>query len=259
MVCLAVAERPPAKLTVSIVSHGHGGMVEDLLQDLASCPEAVRIVLTLNVPEADIRVPAGMAERVVLLRNPAPKGFGANHNAAFRHCATPYFCVLNPDVRLQGNPFPVLLAALGDGVALSAPLVLSPAGEVEDSARHFPTVRRLFAKLMGWNDGRHRQETADEAFRPDWLAGMFMVFASDAFAALKGFDEGYFLYYEDVDICTRLWRSRRSLVVCPQASVVHAAQRASRRNLRYMRWHLASMGRYFLRHWGRLPYTRSVP
>lgn len=248
-----------AQVTVSIVSHGHGGMVEVLLQDLVACPEAVRIVLTLNVPEADIRVPEGLAERVVVLRNPSPKGFGANHNAAFRHCSTPCFCVLNPDVRLQGNPFPVLLAALDGGAALSAPLVLSPAGEVEDSARKFPTIRRLFAKLMGWSDGRHDQATPGDAFRPDWLAGMFMVFAADAFVALKGFDEGYFLYYEDVDICTRLWRSGRSLVVCPQVSVVHAAQRASRRNLRFMKWHLASMARYFLRHWGRLPNTRLVP
>lgn len=253
-----MGERPLAQLTISIVSHGHGSMVESLLQDLVTCSEAVRIVLTLNMPEPDICLPDGIVERVVMVRNQSPKGFGANHNAAFQHCATPFFCVLNPDVRLQGNPFPVLLAALADDVALSAPVVVSPAGEVEDSARHFPRFRNLFAKLMGWSDGRYRQEAPDKAFKPDWLAGMFMVFAADTFAALRGFDEGYFLYYEDVDICTRLWRSGRSLVVCPQVSVVHAAQRASRRNLRYMRWHLASMARYFLRHWGRLPNTRSA-
>jgi len=68
--------------------------------------------------------------------------------------------------------------------------------------------------------------------------------ASD-YAALGGFDEGFFLYYEDVDLCARLWRGGREVVLCPEVQVVHDARRASRRHLRHMRWHAASMARYF--------------
>jgi len=254
-----VDEHPCASVTISIVSHAHGSMVEALMQDLADCPEVGRVILTVNVPEREFQLPPTLTERTVILRNETPKGFGANHNAAFRHCDTPFFCVLNPDVRLQGNPFPALLVSLGGGIALCAPVVLSPCGEVEDSARYFPTFRNLFAKLMGWGDGRYQPVSSDRPLEPDWLAGMFMVFSSHAYAALGGFDEGYFLYYEDVDICARLWRSGRSLQVCQRVSVIHAAQRASRRNLRHTWWHLVSMTRYFLWHGGRLPNTKSTP
>jgi N-acetylglucosaminyl-diphospho-decaprenol L-rhamnosyltransferase len=63
---------------------------------------------------------------------------------------------------------------------------------------------------------------------------------------LHGFDERYFLYYEDVDLCGRLCLAGLRVVVCPDSQVVHHAQRSSRRSLKYLRWHLASMLRFFL-------------
>jgi len=240
-------------ITVSIVSHGHCRMVDALLDDLLACPEVTRVVLTINVPETEAVVPAPLAGRIVVLRNAAPKGFAANHNAAFAHCATPFYCVLNPDVRFDGNPFPVLLDCLSERVALCAPAVLSPAAGIEDSARRFPGLLSLFAKLLGLADGRYHYDRTSLPFHPDWVAGMFMLFAATDYAALGGFDTAYFLYYEDVDICVRLWRAGRQIVLCPQAGVVHAAQRASRHKLRHQAWHLQSMARYFIRYWGRLP------
>lgn len=238
---------------VSIVSHGHGAMVEALLADLVGCPEVGRIILTLNVPEKEPAVPTELAGRILFIRNETPKGFGANHNAAFARSEVDFFCVLNPDVRIPVNPFPVLLSCMSDGIALSAPAVTSPAGLLEDSARRFPGVSRLFAKLLGLDDGRYSYNTQDSPFHPDWVGGMFMLVRSVDYAALGGFDEGYFLYYEDVDLCVRLWRFGRQIVLCPQVAVVHAAQRASHRNFRHLAWHLKSMLRYFLWHWGRLP------
>ncbi len=81
----------------------------------------------------------------------------------------------------------------------------------------------------------------------DWVAGMFMLFRSDAFRAARGFDERFFLYYEDVDLCRRLRRLGHSCVFQPEASVIHDARRASRRNLRLMGIHAASAVRYLVR------------
>jgi GT2 family glycosyltransferase len=61
---------------------------------------------------------------------------------------------------------------------------------------------------------------------------------------LHGFDENYFLYYEDVDICRRARLMGLKIVCCPEVAVVHNAQRASRKNIHHMRWHIASMFRY---------------
>jgi GT2 family glycosyltransferase len=65
---------------------------------------------------------------------------------------------------------------------------------------------------------------------------------------MRGFDEAYFLYYEDVDLCRRLRKRDYRVVYEPRAEVTHAARRASRRDLRLMRHHLASMLRYLSRY-----------
>ena len=238
-------------IAVSIVSHGHGAMVARLMAQLEECPEVGRIILTRNIPEAAACPPD---DRVLLIENAAPKGFGANHNAAFLHCSETFFCVLNPDIELRGNPFPGLLDALvGLKGSLAAPLILAPDGSVEDSIRFFPTVWSMGRKLLGGHDGRYAVHAGQAPFAPEWVAGMFQLYRSVDFARLGGFDEAYFLYYEDVDICTRAWRMGMRVIACPTASAIHDAQRDSHRSLRHLRWHLASMARYFLRYWGRLP------
>lgn len=233
-------------ITVSVVSHGHGIMVKGLLAQLRNCPEVIRIILTLNVPE-DLSIVANDVVQIVC--NSAPKGFGANHNAAFALCDTRYFCVLNPDISLDENPFPALLGSLEQShAALVAPLILSAEGKVEDSARRFPIFFSLLRKVVGGDGGRYSIEPGQPSFCPDWVAGMFMLFRSKAFIALKGFDEDYFLYYEDVDICKRTWLMGQRVVVCPSVHAVHDARRASHRNLKHLRWHLASMLRYLWRY-----------
>lgn len=238
-------------IAVSIVSHGHGAMVIHLIHSLLACDGVAQIIVTRNVAES-LTIPE--SERIKVLDNKHPKGFGANHNAAFQYCDQPFFCPLNPDIALQGNPFGVLIAEMEKaGASLAAPLVLAPVGSVEDSVRRFPTLRSLVRKICGGRDGRYQARLNDPVFSPEWVAGMFMLFRSADYARLEGFDQGYFLYYEDVDICVRAWNAGMKIIACPSVAVVHDARRDSHRNPRHLRWHLASMGRYFLKHWGRLP------
>lgn len=236
-------------ITVSIVSHRHGEMLAPLLAALNGYPEVSRVVLTHNIPEPRPTLPEALSEKTIVLANPAPLGFGANHNQAFKHCNTPFYCVLNPDVQFTTNPFPALIPLIVDsGHALCAPAVTGLTGEIEDSARHFPTLPGLLSKATGGDDGRYPYRLGDPPFEPDWIAGMFMLFDASAFRRIAGFDEGFFLYYEDVDICARLWLSGFSIALQPAVSIIHAAQRASHRELRYLRWHLGSMVRYFTKH-----------
>lgn len=226
-------------------------MVERLIKSLLACGEVAQIIVTRNIPEL-LEIPTN--HRITVLDNKLPKGFGENHNAAFQYCKQPFFCPLNPDIALQGNPFPVLMTEMEkSGASIAAPLVLAPAGSVEDSVRHFPTLRSLARKICGGGDGRYDLKLNDPMFFPEWVAGMFVLFRSADYKRLEGFDQGYFLYYEDVDICVRAWKAGMKIVACPSVAVVHDARRDSHRRFRHLRWHLASMGRYFLKHWCRLP------
>lgn len=248
-----------ASITVSVVSHGQGAMVAMLLEDLDRCSGVARVILTQNVPEGEIPCPASLRPRLTLIRNERPLGFGANHNQAFRQCETRWFAVVNPDIRLPTDPFALLVSALEEhGGGVVAPEVRNPAGGVDDSARRFPTLPGLARKLVGKDDGR----MATQGTQPqdvDWAAGMFLLFPAGAFREVGGFDERYFLYYEDVDLCARLWRRGQRVVFHPGVAVVHAAQRASRRKLRYMAWHLSSMLRYFATQAWRLPQRGAAP
>jgi hypothetical protein len=245
-----------AMISVSVVSHGQASLVGETLADLARFSDslAFEVILIKNIPE---RLPFSAVDfpyPVKVLENDSPKGFGANHNTGFHMATGEWFCVMNPDIRIPENPFLVLIEEIEQQpAAVIAPAVLSPLGQIEDSVRRFPTPWRLAGKLLGQGGGRYSLSVGDDTFPADWVAGMFMLFRADDFRRIGGFDEGFFLYYEDVDICARLWNSGRRVLACPKAQVIHDARRTSRRNLRYMRWHAASLLRYLGKHWLRLP------
>lgn len=241
-------------VTVSIVSHGQGVLVAKLLVDIARCPHVSEIILTQNIPEPEIVCPSSLQSRVRFIHNSQPLGFAANHNQAFQVSRNSFFAVLNPDIRFEGNPFFRLLGTMTESdAALIAPVIRNSNGEIEDSIRHFPTLSGLVGKAIGLSTGQIYFDDSSSPFCPEWVGGMFMLFRSEAYAALGGFDDRFFLYYEDVDICVRAWRAGMRIVVCPAVSVVHDAQRDSHRKLRHLAWHLMSMARYFMKHSGRLP------
>lgn len=235
-------------VSVSVVSHGQIALAKELLGDIAAhCDAAgIEVILTLNIPEELPFCAGDYPFALTVIRNLAPKGFGANHNQAFRAARGGFFCVLNPDIRFDADPLPALRACLADrSVGVAAPLVLGSDGGIEDSARRFPSPLRILCKVFGGCRGGDYAVGA-EPIHPDWAGGMFLLFPRSLFERLGGFDERYFLYYEDVDICARLRLLGQEVLLCPRAKVVHHARRSSHRSFRYLRWHLKSMMRFFL-------------
>ncbi len=234
-------------IAVSIVSHGQGELVAQLLGDIRSHCTSIplNVLLTLNIEE---QLPFDTADfyfPIKVIRNQYRRGFAANHNAAFKIAQGDYFCVLNPDIRFQNDPFPKLVAGLADPViGVIAPLVTGPQGQIEDSARVFPTPLSIARKAIFGRRGPD-YVIGETPVQPDWVAGMFMLWRADMFRRIGGFDEGFFLYYEDVDACARLHRAGFRVQLIPVVKVIHYARRASHRNLRYLRWHLTSMLRFF--------------
>lgn len=236
-------------ITLSVVSHGQNALVNQLLGDVERvCAGKVALVLTQNAPDPTPFAVDNLKCPVEIIMNREPKGFGANHNAASQRCRTPYYCVCNPDIRLPSDPFPALLQALDDpGVAASGPLVRSPDGRIEDSARRFPTVASLLRKFLV--DSRAPDYPTNQGrLRVDWLAGMFMLLRSEAYRSIGGFDEAYYLYYEDVDLCHRLASNGRTAVYEPRTEVIHDARRASRREPGLALHHIRSAVRFLSRH-----------
>jgi GT2 family glycosyltransferase len=236
-------------VSISVVSHGQLAMVLDLLEDIQEfcCSTPLEVLLTLNIDEIGDIVPSQYSFPISVIKNTEPKGFGANHNQAFRAASGTFFCVLNPDIRLLADPFPTLLESIKQqSLCLVSPLIVTSAGTIEDSAREFPTFWSLFRKLFFSFEGRWPLDLNSEVNYPDWVAGMFMLFTSASYKEIEGFNTNYFMYYEDVDICRRARNHGYQIGLCTKVKAIHDAQRTSRKNIRFLFWHIKSMLRFLL-------------
>ena len=249
----ASVDRQP-QCTVSIVSHGHDAWVAQLLQDIARTAGAfvTQVIVTHNLPPSQTwrtgqAWPFVLTERV----NGTPAGFATNHNRALAGAATPLLCILNPDITL---PDPHIWSQLAEharqpGAGLVFPVLVNPDGSVQDNVRSVPTPWALFLRRVL---GRRAEPM-------DWVSAAFWVVSTSAFQQLRGLDERYFLYCEDVDFCLRLQLAGWRLVATP-AQAAHHAHRSSHRRWQHLRWHLASLLRLWcsrvLRDYLRLRRTR---
>lgn len=243
---------PPA-LTVSIVSHGQRALIQPLLDQLfvVSRQMPLCVIVTHNLPEQALAIAADSDFQILFVHNERPRGFGENHNAAFRLSESPHFCVLNPDVRLDASALCSLLGTVRRRPGVAGPRVQAPDDRVEDSARRVPTVSRLTGRWLRRRFAPDYSESLPEQ-QVDWLAGMCLLFDRDSFRAVGGFDERFFLYCEDVEICLRLHLSGRSVTWTQHATVIHDAQRASHRQGKYLALHVQSL----LRLWKCATYWR---
>lgn len=236
-------------LCISIVSHQHGKFLKDLLNDLQPLMKfGVQVILTLNVPENEFFLDS-LRYRPEIIRNEFPLGFGKNHNNAFRLTNCKWFSVLNPDIRLDPSVFGRLLSAPPRGMGLVAPAIINKEGEIVDSARHYPTlvriIKRVTLRMFKLSSSLDYQPNDMNHTKVEWVSGCFMIFDSESFQHVRGFDEKYHMYLEDADICKRLNSANLTVNICYRIKVMHYAQHASQTNLIHLWWHLNSLIRFF--------------
>jgi len=243
-------------ISISIVSHGHDILIEKLLIQLDLYSSYIsEVILTHNIPPTISPKEHEFSFKLKELKNQVPKGFGENHNAAYQNASGEYFCIMNPDVVLIKNPFHLLIQCLEEGRAeLIAPSIINSRGELEDSARNFPTPLFILRKILFASKGITKPNgNNNPVFYSDWVAGMFILMHRNVFVRLKGFDQKFFLYYEDVDLCLRAWAMNFRVGLCSDAKVVHDGHRDSHKKMKFLKWHLHSLLRFWFKHLFRFP------
>lgn len=250
------------QLALQVVSHGHGALVAQLLDDLG--PLAGETHVLENQPGALLPVPADRVASCSV--NAEARGFAANHNALARRHRAPFVAILNPDVRVaDASVFTALLACFDDpAVGVVAPVVHAPDGRIEDNARDVVTPLALWRRHVGGRRGGC-QIDGDRGVEVDWVAGMFLIVRRTVFDAVGGFDERFRLYGEDVAFSLAVWCKGYKVVLAPVDGVIHDARRASHRQPKFLYWHVTSLlklwcsrgfWRFLLRH-GRRPDRNS--
>jgi GT2 family glycosyltransferase len=237
-------------ITLSIVSHGDADKITRLLGSILKhepdTQNHFQVILTDNLkdnlPDFD---PAPWAS-LTILRNERQLGFAENHNRAFEFARGEFFSILNPDLVFESPIFSALSESLTTRQAdLIAPLILDEAGIVQDSFRPLPTPFELIRRRLPGYTFEPYLPDSDGMIHPDWIAGMFWLLRSETYRQLGGLDEKFFLYFEDVDFCSRAWLRGMKIMVNANIRVRHDAQRSSRRKLYYIFLHLQSASRFF--------------
>ena len=192
---------------------------------------------------------------------PENRGFGAGCNAGAEKGTAPYVLFLNPDATLDEDSLQTLAAALDsdDRVGLAAPRILESDGSLALSQRRFPRLRSTYARAFflhrvfrhaGWTDELVRNPSLYEtAASPEWVSGAAMLVRRTVFEQIEGFDERFFLYCEDKDLCRRIRAVGYDIRYEPGATAQHhggeSAPRAgllpvlARSRVAYARKHLA--------------------
>lgn len=193
-------------------------------------------------------------------------GYGRSVNAAVQQLdsTVDVLVAVNADVRIDAEALAALAASLCDDPGLGAvgPQVRYPDGGPQASARRIPGVRdALVHGLIGWlvpsNPATRRYRAVDltmpvgsgsggaPVVMVDWLSGCALALRRSAFEAVGGFDPGYRLFVEDVDLCDRLARAGWRIGLLGAVTVVHeVGASTSRRPLRARVAHAQGLDRY---------------
>lgn len=187
----------------------------------------------------------------------ANPGFGAGHNRAFaQRGEAEYFLVANPDLEFEADSLSAGLDLLCQRpqIGLVAPMLIE-AEEMRPAIFRYPDLLTLTLRQLGLAGRRNRryqcQDDPAAWASPEIVSGCCMLWRSASFAALGGFDEGYFLYFEDFDLS---WRASRLglTACCPAMRLRHHGGGAGRKGLRHFLWLVRSARRFFGQHGWRL-------
>lgn len=229
---------PP--ITLSIVSHGNINEVIELLCSILLIDYIFidKLILTINKKEdlssfRNLVLPF----KKTIITNSFVKGFGENHNNAFKLCNTELFLVLNPDIKFPKNfSFSKIINIKKNNNSS----VISPYIKTDNKI----VYPRAFPSIFNYLINKKKYFSHGEIY-VDWISGSFMLFNSSIFRKIQGFDEQFFLYMEDIDICRKLKLINHSVSVDITQYVIHKARRLSHQNLQHFFFHFSGIYKYY--------------
>lgn len=220
-----------ARLGAVVINYQGGSHLLGCVAGLRRAGVRQLVVVDNGSSDGSLAALAAADPDVTLLPTGRNLGYGTAANRGAERLRTELLLVCNPDLELEPEAPARLLAALDrhQEAAVAGPRMQEPSGRTYPSARAFPSypeavghaVLGLFWPKNPWSR-RYRQEQERLGARAaDWVSGACLLLRRDAFWSVGGFDEGYFMYVEDLDLCWRLGRAGWTVRYEPDAVVTH--------------------------------------
>jgi N-acetylglucosaminyl-diphospho-decaprenol L-rhamnosyltransferase len=224
---------------------------------------ALEVVVVDNASQdGSARRAAESRPEVRLIENPDNRGFARAANQGIAATSAPLVLLLNPDAEVISGTLADLAKLIRDRPRAGAitPLIRNPDGTPYPTGRRLPPLGEalghvLLGPILPGNRFTRSYTLADwdrtTEREVDWIAGSAMLLRRQALDEVGPFDERFFMYAEDVDLCTRLRQAGWTVVFCPQVEVHHVGALATGRSKRMPLEHSRSAYRYFAKHHAR--------
>lgn len=240
---------------IIVVSHGHDDIVMENLRGHVSSPlSGCQIIVRDNINSPALRdFCNGSNIRYIASKHQC--GFAENNNEVARLLGSEglnksdYFIFINPDVLIH----PAELAKIRDVITSEQPDLFTidlyrdrAYSERDPSVRTFPSIIDFASSyLFKKNPTIVQRSGITEPTTIEWCAGSFIGVKTEVFQSLEGFDQRYYMYCEDLDLCYRARKANYNLIYYPQFTAIHEAQCSSQKFLsRHFRWHICSVIRF---------------
>lgn len=250
------------EISIVTVTMNHLSVLKDMLQSLyvTSKPTiSFELIIVDNCSTDDtVTYIKENYPFVKLIENKKTQGFAKNNNEGAQLAIGNYILILNPDIVLTPNAIDILYDYLRTNplVGIVAPKLLNADMTLQYSARKFMSVKLLLIRIFTkGRDNIHNKTvqqylmcniTYRDPIEVDWCMGAALLFKKEFYFELNGFDEKFFLYVEDTDICNRCWKAGKKVIYLPDSEMIHMHQRSSKKFSKKTWIHLKSL-LYFLR------------
>ncbi|HLX11819.1 MAG TPA: glycosyltransferase [Bacteroidota bacterium] len=234
------------QLSVIIVNYNVRPFLENALTSARKALSGIdgEIIVVDNAStDGSVQMVAKSFPDVRLIANTRNTGFGAANNTAAREAKGEYLLLLNPDTLVQEDTFRVMLQFLTahPEVGIAGCKILNPDGTLQlPCRRSFPTPWVAFTKIVGLSAlfpgsslfGKYNLTYLDpsQSYEVDAISGSFMFVRRDVFERAKGFDEEFFMYGEDLDLCYRVQQSGAKVYYVADTQIIHYKGQSARRS-----------------------------
>lgn len=244
------------RVYISVVSHGHHKLINDL-GCLSALSQHFDVVLKSN-NSSDRFDNLVDNNNFHWINERYGRGFGENNNIVFEYCcshlnmkAEDYFLILNPDVLIEYEEIYNLIKLMESDEVVFASINLFKDKDkriYDNSIRTFPSFKQFVKSFLGFGNSSIIDKSGIiNACIVDWASGAFQIIRTDHYAKIGGFDENYFMYCEDIDICYRSSKMGHPITFYPQIKALHMAKHANRKLFsKHFYWHVSSVIRFLL-------------
>jgi hypothetical protein len=251
-------------VTALVVYHNGGDLLADCVGALINAPGVDDLIVVDNASSdgslTAMEVRLGAVDRLTVMRNDANIGYGAAMNLGLARVTHEFVLIVNPDCVVGAGLIRALLeeAYATPRAAILGGLVLSADGTLQNAnRRHYPSPRRALRRALRWPARAPSKLTLEDFDRSeellpssseevDAVSGALMLVRMAAVHEVGGFDEGYFLHCEDLDLSVRFKRAGWSVRFVPAGFAVHAKGASGGVRPWRIRWHMhRGMARFY--------------